>query len=114
MPPLTPSAISMMPLRLLLDLLDLAFLDFLHGRARRLLARDLDLRRAALLELLRTLTRHDDEFELVHTGSFPALSENELTICATTGAMTRGLARSASTMALRRSTHASSASLTTT
>ena len=95
------------------DLLDLPELDFLHGEARLLVAA-LDLRRATALQLLRPLTRRNHELELVHTVSFPADSTNELTIRSTTGAITRGRARSASTMASIRSTHASSSSFTTT
>src|SRR5690349_6652426 len=96
----------------LLDLLDLPELHFLHREARLLVAA-LDPRRAAALQLLRPLPCHDNEFELVHSGSFP-LTAKDAAICATAGAITRDRARSASTIARRRSTQLSNSSLTMT
>src|SRR5262245_32430860 len=122
MPPVTPSAISICPPndnsceRLLRwrvldrDLLDLALLDFLHRRPRRLVL-GLHFRRAALQQLLGPGSRDDDVLELVHTCSFPA---NEPAISDTTPAIAVRRDRSARTIARRRSTHASSWSLTTT
>src|SRR4051812_1830402 len=116
MPPVTPRPISMgvlvgggrgIEVR---DVLDLPRLDFLHRRPRRL-ELGIHFRRAALEQLLGPRTRDDDVLELVHTDSFPA---NELVICATTGIIAARRARSASTIARRRSTQAFSSSFTTT
>src|SRR5689334_12117909 len=113
MPPVTPSAMSM-ALHVLredsLDLLDLLFGDFLH-RDPRELPGPLGLRGAPAQQLLRALSGHGDELELVHTVSFRT---NELTMPSMRPAITVRRALSASTIALRRSTQASSSSFTTT
>src|SRR5688572_12990026 len=112
MPPVTPSAMSM---ALLVDVvqrdaLDLPLPDFLHRQPRRFFAA-VHPRGAPRLELLGAGARERHEFELVHTCSFPV---NEPTIRATVGAITRGRARSASTIDRSRSTHVSNSSFTIT
>src|SRR5436190_13948986 len=104
---------SMRLLRTLLlfgDPLDLLFPDFLHGQPGHLRAA-FHLGRASRLELLGAGSRDGDEFELVHTVSFPV---NDPTMRAMVEAITRGRARSASTIDRSRSTHAASSSLTMT
>src|SRR4051794_21071833 len=112
MPPVTPSAISILGLLHVFrfDLLDLLLFDFLHRQPGELL-RPFRLGRASAQQLLGPRPRHHHELELVHTVSFRTNDDLMVSIF---DVIAPSRARSARTMARRRSTQASSSSLTMT
>ena len=104
-----------------LNLFDLAFFDLFLRQLDKLFAAS-GPRRATLQQLVRTGTRNDHELE--PSGCFITIGHvlnfscyylmNVLTISSAAPRIERRRARSARTIDLRRSTHASSSSLTTT